>query len=136
MPGIWVKLGWAYNIEPTTVDWGPALDPRFPEIVLRGAARLHPALKAYYGKLPRQMHHYGGWYTKAPDNWPLIGPMGPEGVFMVCGLSGHGTMGACASGELAAAWMTGGSLPDWGQSFTLSRFNGQEPGRVAEKGLL
>lgn len=134
--GNWVKLGWAYNVEPTPVDWGPALDPRFPEIVLRGAARLHPALKAYYGKLPRQMHHYGGWYTKTPDNWPLIGPMGPEGVFMVCGLSGHGTMGACASGELAAAWMTGGSLPDWGQSFTLSRFNGQEPGRVAEEGLL
>ena len=45
-------------------------------------------------------------------------------------------LGACASGELAAAWMTGGSLPDWGQSFTLSRFNGQEPGRVAEEGLL
>lgn len=117
----WLKLGWAYNDRAQPPDWTIPLDPRFPEIVLRGAARLNPALRAYYGRLPRQMHHYGGWYTRTTDNWPLIGPMGPEGAFMACGLSGHGTMGACATGELLAAWMADAPLPPWAHPFSLRR---------------
>ena len=90
--------------------------------MLRGAARLNPALRAYYGRLPRQMLHYGGYYTRSADNWPLIGPMGPEGAFMAAALSGHGTMGACASGELAAAWIAGSPLPGYARAFSLDRF--------------
>lgn len=120
--GTWVKLGWAYNNAPTEASWTPPLSDNFPEIVLRGAARLNPTLKIYYGRLPRQMHHYGGFYTRTADNWPLIGPMGPEGTFMAAALSGHGTMGACASGELAAAWIAGAALPEYAQAFPLARF--------------
>lgn len=82
-------------------------------------------MKAYYGKLPRQMHHYGGYYTRTEDNWPLIGPMGPDGTFMATALSGHGTMGACATGELAAAWIAGAVLPDYARAFSLERFQPQ-----------
>lgn len=67
------------------------------------------------------MHHYGGWYTRTADNWPLIGPMGPEGAFMACALSGHGTMAACATGDLLAHWMTGAMLPAYGKAFSFSR---------------
>ena len=50
---------------------------------MRGAAALQPALKAYYGRLPVDLSHYGGYYTMTPENWPLIGPMGPTGAFVV-----------------------------------------------------
>ena len=92
------------------------------QIVLRGAARLNPALKAYYGKLPRSMHHYGGWYTMTDENWPLIGPMGPEGSFMNCAHSGFGTMASCAGGELCAAWVAGGELPEYAADFSFQRY--------------
>lgn len=134
--GNWVKLGWAYNSYAAPACRSLNLDPRFPEIVLRGAARLHPALKVYYGKLPRQMVHYGGFYTKTSDNWPLIGPMGAPDAFMVCGLSGHGTMAACASGELAASWLNGCPLPEWAGHFLLDRFEKAEPRVLGEEGLL
>lgn len=124
--GKWIKLGWAYNTSPADASWDIPTDPHFPEIVLRGAARLNPALKTYYGRLPRNMSHYGGWYTRTEDNWPLIGPMGPEGSFMACALSGHGTMTACATGELAAQWITGKNLPGYAKPFSLARF--REPG--------
>ena len=121
--GNWVKLGWAYNETPATATWEPPLDDNFPDIVLRGAARLNPKLKDYYGQLPRTMHHYGGWYSMTDVNWPLIGPMGPEGAFMNCAQSGFGTMAACASGELCAAWVAGTELPSYSDAFSLAREN-------------
>ncbi|MEO9706558.1 MAG: FAD-binding oxidoreductase, partial [Nitratireductor sp.] len=137
--GTWIKLGWAYNETPAPVTWEQQRHDNFPEIVLRGAARLSPALKAYYGRLPRSMHHYGGWYTMTGENWPLIGPMGPDGAFMNCALSGYGTMAACAAGELCAAWMAGSALPDYADGFSLRRY--QDPAllsalRAANKGVL
>jgi glycine/D-amino acid oxidase-like deaminating enzyme len=128
--GTWVKLGWAYNETPEQATWEPPLYDQFPEIVLRGAARLNPALKAYYGKLPRNMTHYGGWYTMTEENLPLIGPMGEngaaEGAFMVSALSGFGTMAACAAGELCASWIAGKSQPDYAQNLTLERYKDPE----------
>lgn len=120
--GKWIKLGWAYNEAPAAPTWEPPLDDNFPDIVLRGASRLNSSLKAYYGQLPRGMHHYGGWYAMTEENWPLIGPMGPEGAFMNAALSGYGTMAACASGELCAAWIAGADLPDYAKGFSLDRY--------------
>ena len=120
--GTWIKLGWAFNDTPATPTWAPPLDDNFPEIVLRGAARLNPGLRAYYGQLPRGMHHYGGWYTMTAENWPLIGPMGVPGAFMNCAMSGFGTMAACAAGELAAAWVTDSGRQDYARHFSLERY--------------
>lgn len=121
--GTWIKLGWAYNEASGPPAWEPALDGAFPEIVLHGAARLNPALKAYYGRLPRAMHHYGGYYAMTEENWPLIGPSGPSGAFVNGAHSGFGTMGACAAGELAAAWVAGGVLPAYANDFSLARYD-------------
>jgi glycine/D-amino acid oxidase-like deaminating enzyme len=121
--GTWVKLGWAYNSDAADPDWQPPLDDRFPEIVLRGAARLNPALKAYYGRLPRQMSHYGGYYTMTDENWPLLGPAGPEGSFVVSALSGFGTMAACGAGFLVARMISGASVPPSLSDLTLQRYD-------------
>ncbi|WP_170388140.1 NAD(P)/FAD-dependent oxidoreductase [Ruegeria atlantica] len=137
--GKWIKLGWAYNESAAEPTWEPPLDDNFPEIVLRGAARLNPALKAYYGKLPRSTHHYGGWYTMTEENWPLIGPMGAEGAFMNCAMSGFGTMAACTGGELCAAWVAEDKLPDYAKGFSLQRYEDQAlmaALRDADKGVL
>lgn len=137
--GTWLKLGWAYNENPQPATWKPPLNDQFPEIVLRGAARLNSSLKAYYGQLPRNTHHYGGWYTMTEENWPLIGSMGPDGAFMNCALSGFGTMAACAGGELCAAWVAGGDLPEYAREFSTHRYQDaplMQRLRDSNKGLL
>jgi glycine/D-amino acid oxidase-like deaminating enzyme len=115
------------------------LDDNFPDIVLRGATRLNPALKAYYGQLPHNMHHYGGWYTMTEENWPLIGAMGPPGAFMNCAMSGFGTMAACAAGELCAAIVADADLPAYAKGFSLDRYKDDDlmaTLRAANKGVL
>lgn len=124
-----IKLGWAYATEPTDPLREPELDDRFPEVVLHGAARLNPGLKVYYERLPRPLSHYGGHYTMTKENWPLIGPAGPDGSFVVGALSGFGTMAACAAGHLAAALATGGDVPDHAGLLGLSRY--EDPDLIA-----
>lgn len=128
--GRWIKLGWAYNTAATAPVPDPAFDPHFPEVVLRGASRLNPSLKTYYGRLPRPCVLYGGYYTMTPENWPLIGPMRTEGAYMAAALSGFGTMAACAAGELCAQWITGQALPDHARPLSLARYGDQ--GLMAE----
>lgn len=116
--GRWVKIGWAFNESAEMASREPVLSEAFPDIVLRGAARLNPALKRYDGQLPHNHVHYGGYYTLTDENWPLIGPMSVADTFVVGALSGFGTMAACAAGELCARWITGNELP--AHAFALS----------------
>jgi glycine/D-amino acid oxidase-like deaminating enzyme len=112
--GKWVKLGWAYNEQASEPQPDlanePLADPRFPEIVMRGAAQFVPTLQRYIDTPPTRYSHYGGYYTMTEENWPLIGPMQADGAFMVAALSGFGSMAACAAGQLCAAWITGEPL--------------------------
>ncbi|HSD68095.1 MAG TPA: FAD-binding oxidoreductase [Woeseiaceae bacterium] len=117
-----LELGWAYNKAPCEPVWEPVLDETFPEIVLRGAARLNPGLKGYYDRLPPTRVLHGGYYTMTDENLPIIGPLPTEGVFVVAALSGFGTMAACAAGELCAAWIDGAKLPAYGKHLSLERY--------------
>ncbi len=121
--GRWIKLGWAYNERPSDPAGEPPIDPNFPDVVLRAASRLTPALRCYLGRLPRGVRHYGGYYTMTPENWPLIGPMRTPGAFLAGALSGFGTMAATASGALCAAWITGAECPGYATNFTLGRYD-------------
>lgn len=123
--GTWVKLGWAFNSVSTEPDRAPALPEEFPEIVLRGASRLLPALKRYEGHLPKSMSHYGGYYTLTTENWPLIGPMDVENSYVAGALSGFGTMAACASGDLCARWVLGETLPGFAADLAPQRYQNQ-----------
>lgn len=142
--GSWIKLGWAFNRQPgpplDDLAADPARHPQFPEIVLRGAARMLPALGAYLDDFPRRFSHYGGYYTMTRENWPLIGPLGVEGAFVVGALSGFGSMAAPAAGRLCADWITGERLPDYATDLSLARMD-NEPFRAGllaarSKGLL
>lgn len=142
--GKWVKLGWAYNEKQSEPQQDlanePAVDPQFPEIVIRGAAQFLPALEPYISSPPTRFSHYGGYYTMTEENWPLIGPMGLDGAFVVGALSGFGSMSACAAGGLCAAWATGAPLPDYAAALSLSRYDDEELVRELQnapgKGLL
>ena len=147
-----IKLGWAYNEAATD----PAeqthlrnhlqehlqeqLQEHFPEIVLRGAARLNPRLKRYYQGFPRDFTHYGGYYTMTEENWPLIGNTTLPGYTIAIAMSGFGSMAACAAGELAALYITGGTLPDYADALSLQRSNNtglmQEINELNSKGIL
>ncbi|MGL4290155.1 MAG: NAD(P)/FAD-dependent oxidoreductase, partial [Phreatobacter sp.] len=138
--GKWIKLGWAYNDRPTDPAGPEPIDGQFPDIVLRGASRLNPALLTYLGRLPRNTHHYGGYYAMTPENWPLVGPMRTAGAFMAGALSGFGTMAACATGAVCAAWAAGAAVPDYAHALSLARYDDQammaELASLTSKGVL
>jgi len=138
--GTWVKLGWAFNDLAVDPTMEPTLSDTFPEIVLRGAARLNPSLKTYYGKLPRNTHHYGGYYTLTDENWPLIGEMDAEGAFVVGAMSGFGTMAACAGGELCARWVLGTDKPSYAIELSPQRYSDRalmaQIGAISSRGIL
>lgn len=130
----WVKLGWAYNSEPaeplSDLANEPALDEQFPEIVIRGAATLLPALARYVDAPPSRYSLYGGYYTRTAENWPIIGPLGVDGAFTVAGLSGFGSMAACAAGFTCAAWACGADLPSYAADMSLQRY--ADPARLEQ----
>ena len=121
--GRWIKLGWAYNTTASSPDGEPPIDPNFPDVVIRAASRLSPALSTYLGRLPRGARHYGGYYAMTPENWPLIGPMRTPGAFMAGALSGFGTMAATATGAVCAAWIAGAARPGYAAALTLARYD-------------
>jgi glycine/D-amino acid oxidase-like deaminating enzyme len=48
--------------------------------------------------------------------------MKTPGAFVAGALSGFGTMAACATGALCAAYVTGNPVPDYAKSLTFDRY--------------
>jgi len=117
-----IKLGWAYNRQPESPQWQAADDVDFPNVTLRGASRFIPALAAYVEQPPTPIVQFSGYYTRTPENLPLIGPLQCDGLYTVSALAGYGTMAACSAGELCAAWMTGEELPPYAHYFHPDRY--------------
>ncbi|MEA2692633.1 MAG: hypothetical protein QOJ16_2020 [Acidobacteriota bacterium] len=123
-------LLWTYHIEPTEPVFPPAFDPFYPEVVLRGLARMVPALATYLGSgRMRRPYIDGGYYCKTRENRPLIGPTPVAGNHLLCGLSGFGIMASQAAAELLAAHVTGETLPDYAPAFLLRRY--EDPAYLA-----
>jgi glycine/D-amino acid oxidase-like deaminating enzyme len=122
-----IKLGWAFNRESQVPLWQPPDDFDFPNITLRGASKFIPALKAYVEKPPTPVVQYCGYYSRTPENWPVIGPLEEhDGLYTVAALSGFGTMMACAAGELLAGWMLDKELPEYASHFHRNRYQNPE----------
>ncbi|MCL4261652.1 MAG: FAD-binding oxidoreductase [Anaerolineae bacterium] len=111
---------WTYDLEAKEVVWPPQFDADYPEIVLRGLARMVPGLAAYIGRARPWVD--GGYYCKTRENRPLIGPLPVEGAYLFGAVSGYGIMASQAGGELIAAHITGSELPVYAPAFLLSRY--------------
>jgi glycine/D-amino acid oxidase-like deaminating enzyme len=117
-----VVLGlWAYHTPPVEPLFPYSIDPRYPEMVLRGLATMVPGLKQYLDRLPKSFVD-GGYYVKTRESRPLIGKLPVVGACVIAALSGFGVMSACGAGELLAAHVTGGPLPHYAPAFALERY--------------
>lgn len=113
---------WTYHTEPMTPTFPAPVDPLYPEIALRGLARMIPGLRAYFGRAPRPTVD-GGYYLKTRENRPLIGPLPVEGAYVLGALSGFGLMASPAAGEILAAHVVGESRPAFTEAFRLERYD-------------
>lgn len=118
-------LLWAYHARPSAPTFPVEFDPLFPDIVLRGATTLMPGLRVYWERAPKPVID-GGYYTKTPENLPLVGPLPVGGAYVVGALGGFGIMAACGVGELAAAHVAGAALPAYAPAFLPARYD--DPG--------
>ncbi|MBI5877716.1 MAG: FAD-binding oxidoreductase [Chloroflexi bacterium] len=112
---------WTYDAAPVEPTWPLPLDPHYPEIALRGLARMIPGLSAYFGRAPKPQVD-GGYYAKTRENRPLIGPLPIDGAYIVGALSGYGLMAACGAADLCASTISGGALPHYAPAFRLDRY--------------
>jgi glycine/D-amino acid oxidase-like deaminating enzyme len=113
---------WTYHTEPRQPVFPGPVDPMYPEVALRGLARMVPGLRAYFGRAPRPVVD-GGYYLKTRENRPLIGPLPVGGAFIIGALSGFGLMASPAAGEILAAHVVGESPPSYAGAFRLERYD-------------
>lgn len=113
---------WTYHSEPCTPSWPPPFDKNYGRNCIRGLADMAPTMSVYSGSDDFGFTD-GGYYCKASDNRPLIGPLPIDGAFVLGALSGTGIMSAHAAGELLALHVTGKALPDYASAFLPSRFD-------------
>ncbi len=116
-----VLMLWPYHDQAVAVTFPVAVDPEYPDVVLRGMATMLPGLRAYLARAPKPMID-GGYYLKTRENRPLIGPLPVAGAYVIGALSGYGLMAAPGAGELLAAHIAGHHLPDYAPSFALERY--------------
>jgi glycine/D-amino acid oxidase-like deaminating enzyme len=129
-------LIWTFETDRRDFEWPPRFDKRYAEVVLRGCAQMAPAMAPYVAAESRGVTD-GGYYCKTPENRPLVGPLPVDGAFVTGALSGFGLMSAHGAGELVAAHIVGGTLPDYARWFLPSRY--EDPSyqrRVEEWGPL
>ena len=117
-----ILLLWDIHAAAVEPAWPIRPDPQYAEIALRGLSRMLPGLRAYLERMPRPSID-GGYYTRTPDNRPLIGALPIPGAYILSAFSGFGLMAACAAGELLAAHITGAALPTYAPAFALERFD-------------
>ncbi len=113
---------WEYHDDVREPSWPLPADDLYPEVVMRGLTTLVPGFSQYLDGLP-QATVDGGYYTKTPENRPLLGPAGPDGYFLACGYSGFGVMVAAGAADLVAAHIAKSDLPSYAEDFQLSRYD-------------
>jgi len=118
-------LLWDYQTNKMAPIIPPPLDDLYPEIALRGMAAILPRFKEYFQRMPQPALD-AGYYTKTPENRPLIGPLPIEGAYIIGALSGYGLMSACGAADLLAAHITGSPLPAYAPAFSLARYQDPE----------
>lgn len=95
----------------TAVTVGAVLD------LLREAYGLLPGLTAY-----ELTETTAGLRPGTPDNAPLIGPAGPDGLVVATGHHRNGILLTPITAEAVVAYLTGGEIPEAARPFVPQRF--------------
>lgn len=118
-----VFIYWTYDCPVSAIPEFPIeAEDYYPEILLRGMARMVPGLESYLDPMPKP-YVDGGYYTKTADNRPLMGALNVPGTYVCSAFSGYGIMASCAAGELLTSHVLGRELPEYAKAFEVSRFN-------------
>ena len=120
---------WEYHGDVREPEWPLPEDPLYPEVVMRGMATMVPELAQYLDRLPHSAVD-GGYYSKTPENRPLVGPAGPDGFHLMAAMSGFGVMVSSGAADLVARHITGAELPEYSDAFLLSRYD--DPAYLSE----
>jgi glycine/D-amino acid oxidase-like deaminating enzyme len=115
---------WTYDTRIERPVFPPVFPHDYGEIVMRGLAVMIPGLDTYVQRGVTAIVD-GGYYCKAPDNRPLIGPTSIDGVFVLGALSGYGIMASQAAADLLATYILDQPGPDYAPAFHPARF--QDP---------
>jgi len=113
---------WTYDVSPVEPVFPPRFDSAYPEVVLRGMARMIPAMAPYVDRLPRCFVD-GGYYTKTRENRFLSGPLPIEGAYVIGALSGYGMMASNGAADLLADHIAERPLPRYAPAFRLDRYD-------------
>lgn len=116
-----VIVAWTYRTAPEPPTFPFAIEPRYPELVLRGLASILPEAASYIGNVVG-LEYDGGYYNRTQENRPLIGRLPIEGAYVLGALSGFGLMGCLGAGELLTAHITGGTRPSYADAFAPQRY--------------
>ena len=113
---------WNYDLSPVEPTFPIEHEATYPEIVLRGWARMIPDLSRYFAHLPRCVVD-GGYYLKTRENRFLAGPLPLDGAYVIGALSGYGLMASNGAADLLAAYIAGQPLPPYAPAFRLDRYD-------------
>ena len=112
---------WTYDTRIERPVFPPVFADDYGDIVMRGLAVMIPGLDEYVQRGVTMIVD-GGYYCKAPDNRPLIGPTSIDGVFVLGALSGYGIMASQAAADLLATYILDQPRPDYAPAFHPARF--------------
>ena len=112
---------WTYHTRIEEPTFPPAFAHDYADIVIRGLAAMMPGLRTYIGRSHEAIVD-GGYYCKAPDNRPLIGPTTIEGAYVLGALSGFGVMASQSAAELLTAHLLEQPMPSYASAFHPARF--------------
>ncbi len=88
------------TVDPDHYAWSN--DSGFPELTRKAAEARFPGFAQ-----ARYLHGHAGLYDMTPDGHPIIGPVGPDGCWVVAGFSGAGFKKGPAVGEAVAGAIAG-----------------------------
>lgn len=90
--------------DPVDPDrYSEQIDRSYPEVAIEGIARRFPAMaNAAF------LSGHVGLYDMTPDGHPILGPAGPDGLYLMLGFSGAGFKKGPAVGQAMAEQITDG----------------------------
>ena len=118
-------LAWKWKempVDALSPPWPPELPRRHGEVLLRGLARMIPALERYFGRGDEATVD-GGYDCRTPENRPLVGPLPVEGAYVLGALSSFAVMASQGAAELLSAHVAGTPLPPWAPAFHPGRYD-------------